>query len=85
MPKVNGKSIILTVADHFSKEAHFIALAHPYTSTSVARAFFSETVRLHRIPSSVVSDRDPVFTSTFWRELFKLAGAPVHHCLSSAV
>jgi hypothetical protein len=25
------------------------------------------------IPASIVSDRDPVFTSNFWRELFKLA------------
>jgi hypothetical protein len=64
----------LTVVDRFSKEAHFIPLAHPYTATSVARVFFAEIVRLHGIPSSVVSDCDPVFTSAFWRELFRLAG-----------
>lgn len=74
LPKVNGKSVILTVVDRFSKAAHFIPLAHPYTATSVARVFFAEIVRLHGIPSSVVSDRDPVFTSAFWRELFRLAG-----------
>jgi hypothetical protein len=74
LPKVNGKSVILTVVDRFSKAAHFIPLAHPYTAKSVAKAFFAEVVRLHGIPSSVVSDRDPVFTSTFWRELFKMAG-----------
>ena len=74
LPKVNGKTVILTVVDRFSKAAHFIALAHPYTATSVARAFFFEIVHLHGIPSSVVSDRDPVFTSTFWQELFKMAG-----------
>ena len=73
LPKVNGKTVILTVVDRFSKAAHFIALSHPYTATSVARAFFDEVVRLHGIPSSMVSDRDPVFTSSFWQELFKLA------------
>lgn len=41
LPKVHGKSVILTVVDRFSKAAHFIALAHPYTAVSVARAFFT--------------------------------------------
>jgi hypothetical protein len=74
LPKVNGKTVILTVVGRFSKAAHFIPLSHPYTAMSVAWVFFSEIVRLHGIPSSIVSDRDPVFTSSFWRELFRLAG-----------
>ena len=69
-PKVGGKSVVLTVVDRFSKYAHFIALGHPYTASSVARAFFDQIVRLHGIPCSIVSDRDPVFTSSFWKELF---------------
>jgi len=36
LPKVGGKSVILTVVDRFSKYAHFIALGHPYTAASVA-------------------------------------------------
>jgi hypothetical protein len=63
LPKVAGKSVILTVVDHFSKYTHFIPLGHPYTAASVARAFFDGIVRLHGFPSSIVSDRDPVFTS----------------------
>jgi hypothetical protein len=74
LPKVHGKSVILTVVDRFSKYAHFIALSHPYTAISVARAFFEGIVRLHGFPSSIVSDRDPVFTGHVWRDLFKLAG-----------
>ena len=57
-----SKSVILTVIDRFSKYAHFIRLGHPYTAASVARAFFNGIVHLHRFPSSIVSDRDPVFT-----------------------
>lgn len=49
---------------------------------SVTQAFFSEVVRLHEIPSSIVSDRDPVFTSAFWTELFRLADVQLK--LSSA-
>jgi hypothetical protein len=74
LPKVHGKSVILTVVDRLSKYAHFIALAHPYTAASVARAFFTEIVRLHGFPESIISDRDPVFTGHVWRDLFKHAG-----------
>jgi hypothetical protein len=64
LPRVNNKTVILTVIDRLSKAAHFIPLGHPYTTTSVAKAFFDEVVRLHGFPASIVSDRDPVFTST---------------------
>jgi hypothetical protein len=74
LPKVAGKSVILTVVDRFSKYAHFIPLGHPYTAALVARAFFDDIVRLHGFPSSIVSDRDPVFTGHVWRDLFGLAG-----------
>jgi hypothetical protein len=74
LPRVNSKSVILTVVDRFSKYAHFIALSHPYTALSVAKAFFEGVVRLHGFPASIVSDRDPVFTGHVWRNLFKLAG-----------
>lgn len=40
LPKVHGKSVILSVVDRFSKYAHFMALSHPYTASSVARVFF---------------------------------------------
>ena len=64
LPKVGGKSVILTVVDRFSKYAHFIALGHPYTATTIARAFFDGIVRLHGFPLSIVSDRDPCLPAT---------------------
>jgi hypothetical protein len=38
--RVNGKSVILNVVDRFSKAAHFIPLAHPYTTTTVFTSHF---------------------------------------------
>jgi hypothetical protein len=78
LPRVGGKSVILTVVDRFSKYCHFIPLVHPYTAESVAQAFFTDIIRLHGVPQSMVSDRDLVFTSTFWRELMRLMGARLH-------
>jgi hypothetical protein len=73
-PKLGGKSVILTIVDRFSKFAHFIPVGHPYSTASVAKAFFDNIVRLHGFPASIVSDRDPVFTSHLWTELFRLSG-----------
>jgi hypothetical protein len=70
---VNGKTVILTVVDRFSKYAHFVPLGHPYSATTVAKAFFDNIVRLPGLPTSMVSDRDPVFTGHFWRELFNVS------------
>lgn len=42
--------------------------------SSVAKAFFEAIVCLHGFPSSIVSDRDPVFTGHIWRNIFKQAG-----------
>jgi hypothetical protein len=78
LPRVHGKSVILTVVDRFNKYCHFIPLAHPYSTETVAQAFFSDIVRLHGVPQSMVSDREPVFMPNFWRELMRLLGTKLH-------
>jgi hypothetical protein len=82
LPKVGGKSVILTVVDRFSKMAHFTLLSHPYAASSVAMAFFDGVAHLHGLPCSIISDCDPILTSRFWEELFRLDGVKL--LLSSA-
>jgi hypothetical protein len=74
LPKSKGFEAVLVVVDRLSKYSHFILMKHPYTAKSVAELFVKEIVRLHGIPSSIVSDRDPLFVSHFWKELFKMPG-----------
>lgn len=74
LPKSKGFEAILVVVDRLSKYCHFIALKHPYTARTIAEVFVKEIVRLHGVPLSIVSDRDPIFMSNFWREMFKLQG-----------
>jgi transposase InsO family protein len=69
-----GKNCILVIVDRFSKYAHFIPLAHSFTALTMAKLFISHVYHLHGLPTSIVSDRDHVFTSQLWQELFRLAG-----------
>jgi hypothetical protein len=74
LPKSKGYEAIFVVVDRLLKYVHFIPLKHPYTAKSIAEIFCKEVVKLHGIPLSIVSDRDPIFISGFWKELFKMQG-----------
>ena len=82
LPISNGHSVIMVVVDHLSKYAYFIPLKHPFTAASIAKIFVANVVRLHGIPTSIVSDRDKVFISSFWQILFQLQGTQL--CMSSS-
>ena len=62
----------MVVVDKFTKYVHFIPLAHPYTATQVAQAYLDLVYKLHGLPQVIVSDRDKIFISAVWRELFRL-------------
>ena len=74
LPKSGTQSCILVVVDTFSKYAHFIPIKHPFTAPTIARTVFDNVVKLHGLPKTIVFDRDKIFTSAFWKELFKLMG-----------
>ena len=86
LPKAkSGHDAILLVVDKLSKMAHYIPTTSTVTAPQVAQIFFKEIVRLHGVPSSIVSDRDPRFTSNFWKSLEADGNKVSHeHSLSSS-
>lgn len=74
MPPSSNYTVILVVVDHFSKGVHFGLLPSQFTSFEVAQLFFDLVCKHHGLPHNLVSDRDPIFISKFWCELFKVCG-----------
>jgi hypothetical protein len=54
LPKSSAADVILVVVDKFSKVAHFVALAHPFTALTVAKAFMEHIYKLHGLPKIII-------------------------------
>lgn len=74
LPVYQGHTTILMVVDRFSKGIHLGTLPAAHTAHMVAIPFINIVVKIHGILRSLVSDRDPLFISRFWQELFRPSG-----------
>lgn len=82
LPTSQNKDLILVVVDRFTKYAHFIAMKHPISVQSVTKAFTDNVFKLHGLPTVMVTDRDRIFTSKLWQDLFKSLGVTLHFSTS---
>ena len=64
-----GYDSIWVIVDRLTKSAHFLPVRTQYNVEKLAEIYIKEIFRLHGIPQSIVSDRDPKFTSRFWKSL----------------
>ena len=77
-----GLDSIWVIVDRLTKSAHFIPINIRFSLEKLTSLYISEIVRLHGVPFSIISDRDPIFTSRFWESLNRALGTKVR--LSSA-
>jgi hypothetical protein len=71
LPRTNKqRDSIMVVVDKLTKDAHFILVKITHKPMKIANVYMREIDRLHGIPKKFFSDRDPKFTSKFWKGLF---------------
>ena len=72
LPVSEGCTTIWIGVDHFTKMVHFIPIKEkPKTADGCGKLFLLNISRLHGLPRDIVSDKDPVLTSTFRAALMK--------------
>ena len=64
-----GNNAIWVIVDRLTKSAHFLPVKMTFSLDQLAQLYIKKVVRLHRVPVSIVLDRDPKFTSKFWKSL----------------
>lgn len=72
LPTSNKQNVIMVIIDKFTKYAHFMALSHPFTALQVAQVYLNTVYKLHGSADAIVSNRDRIFTSSVWQQLFRL-------------
>ena len=83
LPQVNGKDLILTMVDHgCSRAAIFIPCLTTITGPGIAQLYLRNIYPWFGLPSRVISDRDPRFTSQFGKALTMKLG--INHNISMA-
>ena len=71
---VAEKDVILVVCDRLSKMTYFIATTEETSVEGLARLFQDNMWKLHGLPESVVSDREPQFAVELTREFNRMLG-----------
>lgn len=74
LPPSHGYTAIMPAVDRLSKYAHFGVLPTGFDATRVAKLFVNTVVKLHGSPDKLLSNRDTIFMSDFWKELLTMNG-----------
>ncbi|GJW76768.1 putative reverse transcriptase domain-containing protein [Tanacetum coccineum] len=74
-PKTSsGQDTIWVIVDRLTKSAHFLPMKETDSMEKLTRQYLKEVVSRHRVPVSIISDRDSKFTSHFWKSLNEALG-----------
>ena len=78
----SGYNAIWVIVDRLTKTSHFLPIKKTYSTDRLTRLYVNWIVCLHRVPVSIVSDREATFTSVFWQKLHKALGTRLNFSTS---
>lgn len=82
LPSSYDHTMVWVICGRLNKFVHFIALPTKYAATNLAYHFSTKRCHLHGLPITITSDRDPLFLSAFWKELFKMQGTKLQFSIA---
>ena len=71
---LRGHDAVWVIMDRLTKSAHFLTIQMTFTLEKFCKLYIREIIRLHRVLVSIVSDRDPRFTTHFWESFQRAMG-----------
>ncbi|GJS97118.1 reverse transcriptase domain-containing protein [Tanacetum coccineum] len=75
LPKTSSRhDTIWVIVDRLTKSAHFLPTRETDIMETLTSLYIKEIVSQHRVPISIISDRDSRFTSRFWQSLQSALG-----------
>ena len=66
--------LVWVVVDRLTKSSHFLLIKVDYSLDKLVELYIRKIVWLPGIPISIISDKDPRFTSRFWGKLQEALG-----------
>ena len=69
-----GRDTVWVIVDRLTKSVHFLVMRMTFTLEEFGRLYIWEIVQLHGVPVSIISDRDPRFTTHFWKSFQRAMG-----------
>ena len=79
LPKTQrGYDSVWVIVDRLTKSAHFLEVKTTFSAAQYAQLYVDQIVRLHGVPSVIISDRGAQFTSRFWQKFQEALGTSLH-------
>ena len=75
LPRTSRKhDAVWVIVDRLTKSTHFLVMRMTLTLEEFCKLYIQEIVRLHGVPVSTVSNRDPRFIAQLWKSFQRTMG-----------